>query len=52
MFARRWRKDERMKSMSGAMLASASVAAMLVALPAATALANDVYGPFPVTVKG
>ena len=41
-----------MKSMSGAMLASASVAAMLVALPAATALANDVYGPFPVTVKG
>ncbi|MEM9358838.1 MAG: DUF4856 domain-containing protein [Pseudomonadota bacterium] len=41
-----------MKSMSGAMLASASAAAMLVALPAATALANDVYGPFPVTLKG
>ncbi|MEM8971613.1 MAG: DUF4856 domain-containing protein [Pseudomonadota bacterium] len=41
-----------MKPLSGAMLVSASVAAMLVALPTATALANDVYGPFPVTVKG
>ncbi len=41
-----------MKSLSGAMMKSASAVAVLIALPAATALANDVYGPFPVTVKG
>ena len=33
------------------MRASVSVAALIVAMSATTALANDVYGPFPVTLK-
>ncbi len=41
-----------MRSKIGTMFASASMAAILATVPLATASADDVYGPFPVTVKG
>ena len=40
-----------MRALANTMLASASVAALAVTLTATTALANDTYGPFPITEK-
>ena len=40
-----------MRALANTMLASASVAALAVTLAATTALANDTYGPFPITEK-